>query len=62
MPEIVIQADGTFLVPRGHTSDNQFFLKLLRDMVDDDTRVLLDDFFAVTEDSEIIFGSPGLCG
>jgi len=62
MPEIEIQSDGTFLIPRGHTSENQFFSELLQDMVTEDTRVSLADFFAVAEDSEIIFGSPGLCG
>ncbi len=62
MPEIIIQPDGSMLIPRGECRDNQFYSKLLKDMVTDDTRASLEDFFAVTEESETIFGSPGLCG
>ncbi|MHA2279499.1 MAG: hypothetical protein ACXAC5_01220 [Promethearchaeota archaeon] len=50
------------LVPRGASSENQFYAELLQDIVDEDTRHSLEVFFAVAEDSETIFGSPGLCG
>jgi len=62
VPEIVIQPDGSLLIPRGFAHDNQFYVKLLQNMVNEDTRDALDDFFAICEKSEIIFGSPGLCG
>jgi len=62
MPEIIIQSNGDLLIPRGTARENQFFKELLTDMVADDTRDSLDKFFAVTDDSEIIFGSSGLCG
>ena len=62
MHEIIIQSDGTFLIPRGHAADNQFFSELFREMATEDIRVSLENFFATTEDSELIFGSPGLCG
>ena len=62
MPEITIQPDGALVVPRGASSDNQFYSELLADMVTEDTRASLEVFFAIAEDSEIIFGSPGLCG
>ncbi len=62
MPEVIIQEDGDVLIPRGTARENQFYKELLKDMVSDDTRESLDKFFAVTDDSEIIFGSSGLCG
>lgn len=62
MPEIVIQPDGSLLVPRGLSAENQFYTSLLEDLVDEDTQNSLSRFFDVSEQSEIIFGSPGLCG
>lgn len=62
MPEIIIQTDGDVLIPRGTARENQFYKDLLKDMVADNTRDSLDKFFAVTDDSEIIVGSSGLCG
>jgi len=62
MPEIIIQADGSLLIPRGKDSDNKFFRELLAGIVDSKEMESVNDFFAVSEDSEILFGSPGLCG
>lgn len=62
MPEIVIQPDGSLLVPRGLSAENQFYTSLLKDLVDEDTQDSLSRFFDVSEQSEVIFGSPGLCG
>lgn len=60
MPEIIIQSDGSFLVPRGE--DNQFYLDLFQNIVDESNNVALSDFFRATENSEQIFGKQGLCG
>jgi hypothetical protein len=62
MPEIVIQPDGSLLVPRGHSDENQFFISLLEDLTDEESRDSLLSFFEVSEQSEVIFGTPGLCG
>ena len=62
MPDIVIQPDGSLLIPRGHSADNQFFISLLKDLTDKDVQELLSGFFEVSEQSEVIFGTPGLCG
>ncbi len=62
MPEIVIQSDGSLLIPRGLSAENQFFTSLLKDLVDENDQDSLSKFFDVSEQSEVIFGSPGLCG
>ncbi len=62
MPDIIIQPDGSLLIPRGHSADNQFFISLLNDLVDQNVQDSLIGFFEVSEQSEIIFGTPGLCG
>ncbi len=62
MPEIIIQPDGSLLIPRGHSADNQFFISLLEDLLDKEAQESLSGFFEVSEQSEIIFGTPGLCG
>lgn len=62
MPDIIIQPDGSLLIPRGHSADNQFFISLLRDIVDKDVNESLSGFFEVSEQSETLFGEPGLCG
>ena len=62
MPEIVIQPDGSLLIPRGHSDENKFFTSLLEDLVDENDQDSLSKFFDVSEQSEVIFGSPGLCG
>ena len=62
MPDIIIQPDGSLLIPRGDHDENQFFINLLSDIVCKDTREALDGFFEVSENSDQIFGSSGLCG
>lgn len=62
MPEIIIQPDGSFLIPRGTVEENSFFRDLLNDLIDEDQKSSLSSFFSATEESEIIFGSSGLCG
>ena len=62
MPEIIIQPDGSLLIPRGYSADNQFFISLLKDLVNEDVQNSLVGFFEVSEQSEVIFGTPGLCG
>jgi len=60
--EIIIQPDGNVLLPRGFSVDNHFLIELFHDLVDENTRQSLIDFFRTAEESEIIFGSPGFCG
>lgn len=62
MPEIIIQPDGDLLVPRGYAEDNEFFMSLLESLVDKDTHTSLANFFEISEQSEVLFGNPGLCG
>jgi len=59
---IEIQPDGSLLIPRGHSADNQFFISLLKDLVDQESQDSLSGFFEISEQSEVIFGNPGLCG
>jgi hypothetical protein len=59
MIEIIIQPDGTLLVPRGAAEENQVLRDLLIDIVDS---AGLDHFFSITEDCERIFGEQFLCG
>lgn len=60
--EIVIQPDGSFLVPRGNSQENQFVKELFTDIVEQDEFSALEDFLAVSENFEQIFGLSGLCG
>lgn len=62
MPEIIIQSDGSVLIPRGSKEDNAFYSSLLNELVDSKTLDALSGFFALTEDSEIILGESSLCG
>lgn len=62
MPDIVIQPDGSLLIPRGHSADNQFYISLLKELAEEDAQDSLLSFFEVSEQSEVIFGDPGLCG
>lgn len=62
MPEIIIQPDGSMLIPRGSHVENQFFLDLTKDIVDEETFESLLCFFDVSEQSENISGISGLCG
>ncbi len=62
MPEIIIQPDGSMLIPRGDVEDNQFFCLLLQDMTHSEEFDALLNFFSMVEDSETIMGEPGLCG
>lgn len=62
MPDITIQSDGSLLIPRGHSADNKFFTSLLKDLTDESEQRSLAEFFEISEQSEAIFGDPGLCG
>lgn len=62
MPEIVIQPDGNLLVPRGYVEENEFFKSFLTDIISEGEQESLEGFFGVSEQSERIFGDPGLCG
>lgn len=57
--EILIQANGTCLVPRGTSLQNEMICNLLSGLTELED---LHNFFAITDDSEVIFGEPGLCG
>lgn len=62
MPEIVIQQDGSLLIPRGTPADNHFLLTFLKELVDDESHDSLHDFFDISNNSELIFGTTGFCG
>ena len=51
--ELIIQTDGSYLIPRGDLQQNAAFLRLLEDAINTDD---LENFFAMTEESEQIFG------
>ena len=61
-PEITILPDGNFLVKRGTFSDNQLLIKFLTDIIDEESLEYLRGFLSVTDDTDLIFGSTGLCG
>jgi len=62
MPEIVINPDGSLVIPRGTASENQFFLDLLQDMLDSEHKQEVEAFFAFLEQSERLVGDSNLCG
>ena len=59
--EIVLYPDGTILVPRGGASQNEFYLKFLKDLVDEEELESISRFFAAGNESEMIFGER-FCG
>lgn len=59
---LIIQPDGTILVPRGTLEENNLCMEIFQNLIEDDDRKSLCDFFAATSDSEVIFGPRGLCG
>lgn len=59
MIEIIIQPDGSLLVPRGTTAENETLRQVLADI--DDPQAL-ENFFSITEDCERLFGDQFLCG
>lgn len=59
MIEIIIQKDGSMLVPRGTAEENEALREILSDI---DDPAALDHFFSVTEDCERLFGDQFLCG
>ena len=61
MPEIIIQSDGSILVPRGSVEDNRFMCSFLKDIVSQEELDSLSGFFSTSEESEIILGQ-NLCG
>lgn len=60
--EITIQVDGSLLVPRGTSDDNQFYSQLLSDMLNPEEAQDLANFFAFADDIETLFGHESLCG
>lgn len=56
---ISVQNDGTCIVPRGTSHQNQIICELLDGVADLEG---LYDFFALRENSEMIFGDSDLCG
>lgn len=59
MIEIIIQPDGSLLIPRGTASENEIVRQLMNDVQDPES---LDNFFAITENCERLFGDQFLCG
>ena len=58
--EFIIQPDGSLLVPRGDSRQNELTSSLLSDEVDD--KDALSNFLAVSDDCELLFGDQFLCG
>jgi len=56
---VIIRSDGTLLVRRGSSKHNKVMCDLLENMTSIDD---LEDFFKITENSEIIFGKENMCG
>lgn len=59
--EIIIQPDGTILIPRGTKQENS----LIRDLVSDmqgPSQDAIEAFLSVTDNSELLFGETTHCG
>ena len=64
MIEIIIEPDGSFLVPRGSEDNNSFWTQLLDTELNEEKKQELDDFFSAIS-SEIILNNTtetNLCG
>lgn len=57
--EIIINPDGSVLLPRGNKQEDELLKKIMIDTVDSQ---VLNSFFSISENSEIIFGDHRLCG
>ena len=55
--EIIIQPDGTMLIPRGSKEQNDVVRQIL-----DGLGVSAEEFLSVTDESDILFGQSTLCG
>lgn len=57
--EIIIQSNGTILVPRGTRQQNDLIRSLSKGMFDDDE---IESFLSITDSVDIIFGDTTHCG
>ncbi len=57
--ELIIQTDGSMLISRGSSSHNELLYQILKDHTDIEA---LQAFFSMSEESELLFGQPNLCG
>ena len=57
--DLEIRSDGSLLIPRGLSNHNSLLREVLENIVDCSN---LDNFLAVTEKDEILFGNTPLCG
>jgi len=62
MPEIIINPDGSFVIPRGTPSENQFFYDLLQNMLSSEQTQEIETFFAFSAENERLVGDSNLCG
>jgi len=64
MSELLIEIcpDGTAMIHRGERHVNKILLELVSEIVDEGTFESISAFFAVVEDSQLLFGYPDLCG
>ena len=57
--ELTIQPDGKFLISRGDSHHNDLICQIFEDCTDIS---ILQSFFSISDDSELIFGEDRLCG
>ncbi len=56
---LIFEPDGTLLVPRGLPSQNKVMCSLFENIASKDE---LHSFFNIADETELVFGEPGLCG
>lgn len=57
--ELIIQPDGSLLISRGDSAHNELMCQILKGHTDIEA---LQAFFSISEESELLFGQPNLCG
>ena len=57
--EIIIQPDGSLLIPRGTLEENIVVMDVFGELTDKNS---LESFLSVTSNSELLFGNSHLCG
>ena len=60
--EIIIEPNGSLLIPRGDPQENDFYRSVFDGLLDAEQLESLNAFFAMSEDSEQLYGERGLCG
>jgi hypothetical protein len=60
--EIVIPSFGGISINRSNKKVNHLLMDFLSEVVDNEIKIEIDNFFKESDDIEVIFGDESLCG